>query len=434
MSGPFDVVVVGAGPAGSAAALSAARAGLRVCLMERGPFPGAKNLYGGVTYGRILDQLVPGWWEEAPVERWITRRSTMVATASQAVTLDVRASAWGAAPYNGATTWRADFDRWLAQKAVEAGAVLVTATTATGLLRGPGGAVAGVRTDRPDGDLEARLVICCDGVNSFLAKEAGLYPSASASHFTLGAKEVLHLGKEEIDRRLGLVGREGLDIEIVGLTRGIPGGAFLYTNLETVAVGVVVNVEALAAAKVRPEELIADVKRHPAIEPAVRGAELVEYGAHLIPEGGYEAMPELAGPGILVAGDAAGMCLAAGIFLEGVNFAIGSGMAAGQTAAEALARGDTSAKSLQAYRRKMEGTFVLADHRKMRRAPALVLSERMQEKYAAFLCDVAEGLFTVTNPSPKPGLRRLMWSHKRRHDLKVLEVARDALDAWRTFG
>src|SRR5215211_3666063 len=66
----FDVIVVGAGPAGSAAALTLARAGRSVVLLERGPFPGAKNMYGGVVYGRVLDAVVPRWWEEVPVQRW----------------------------------------------------------------------------------------------------------------------------------------------------------------------------------------------------------------------------------------------------------------------------------------------------------------------------------------------------------------------------
>ena len=151
-----DAVVVGAGPAGSAAALALARAGRDVVLVERGPFPGSKNVYGGVVYGRVLDDVVPRWWEEVPVQRWVARRSTMMMTPTQALTVDYRTSAWGRPPYNGMTTYRADFDGWLAGKAVAAGARLVTSTVATGLLRDAAGRIAGVRTDRPDGDLRAR--------------------------------------------------------------------------------------------------------------------------------------------------------------------------------------------------------------------------------------------------------------------------------------
>ena len=129
----FDALVVGAGPAGSAAAMELARDGHRVCLLERGPFPGSKNMYGGVVYGRILDTLVPRWWEEAPVQRWVTRRATMMVTGHQALTVDYRTDAWGSPPYNGATAYRPDFDSWLAGKAEAAGATLVCSTTATGL-------------------------------------------------------------------------------------------------------------------------------------------------------------------------------------------------------------------------------------------------------------------------------------------------------------
>ena len=74
-----------------------------VVLLERGPFPGSKNMYGGVVYGRVLDGLIPRWWEEAPIQRWVTRRSTMVLTEHQALTVDFRTEAWGEPPYNGAT-------------------------------------------------------------------------------------------------------------------------------------------------------------------------------------------------------------------------------------------------------------------------------------------------------------------------------------------
>jgi electron transfer flavoprotein-quinone oxidoreductase len=368
------------------------------------------------------------------MQRWITRRQTMIVTGTQALTVDYRTTAWGEAPYNGATTYRADFDSWLAGKAEAAGAVLLTSTTATGLLRDETGRINGVSTDRPDGDLRARLVIACDGVNSFLAKAAGLYPNFSAENFTLGAKEVLALPREEIDARFGVRGRDGVDIEIVGCTMGIPGGGFVYTNLDTVSVGIVVSVNALAAAKVRPEELIAGLKAHPAIAPLVEGGELKEYSAHLIPEGGYDTMPEIATDGMLVAGDAAALCLAAGIWLEGVNFAIGSGMAAGQVAHDALAANDVSATRLSAYRRQLESNFVLADHKKLRRVPELLMSQRMQQLYPKLACDVVERMFTVENPAPKPGAVSVARENIKRSGLRIRDLAHDAYVTLRSFG
>ena len=129
----FDVIVVGAGPAGSAAALALARAGRSVALIERGPFPGSKNMYGGVVYGRILDGIVSNWWEHVPIQRWVTRRATMMMTPTQALTVDFRTESWGSPPYNGATAYRPDFDNWFAEQAVDAGAELICSTTVTGL-------------------------------------------------------------------------------------------------------------------------------------------------------------------------------------------------------------------------------------------------------------------------------------------------------------
>lgn len=429
----YDVVVVGAGPAGSSAALTAARAGARVVLLERGPFPGSKNAYGGVVYGRVLDEVLPRWWEEVPFQRWVTRRSTMVLTETQALTVDFRTTAWGQAPYNGCTTFRADFDSWLAGKAVEAGAQLVTSTVATGLLRDASGAVVGVRTDRPDGDLRAAVVIAADGVNSFLAKEAGLLPRTDAAHHTLGVKEVLSLPREVIDERFGVRGDEGVDVEVLGCTRGIPGGGFVYTNRDTLSVGVVVSLEHLAAAKVRPEQLVADLKAHPAIAPWVQGASVKEYTAHLIPEGGYDAFPELCTDGMLVTGDAAGMTLAAGIWLEGVNFAIGSGLAAGRVAAAAAKLGDSSSRALSAYRRDLESSFVLQDHKRLRGAPGLVLSERVQQRYPGLVADLVEGLFTVTNPVAKPGALALLRRAAKGNGVKLRHLAADAIAGGRVF-
>jgi electron transfer flavoprotein-quinone oxidoreductase len=298
---------------------------------------------------------------------------------------------------------------------------------------GPGGKrVVGVRAG--DDELRALVVVAADGVNSFIAKEAGLYPDSDPRHFTLGAKEVLALPREEIDRRFNVTGTDGVDIEALGVTRGIPGGGFVYTNLDSIAIGVVLQLSGLARAKIRPEEVIAAFKRHPAIAPLVQGAELKEYSAHLIPEGGYDAMPRLSADGLMVAGDAAAMCLAAGIWLEGVNFAIASGAAAGEAGAEALAAGDVSNGGLAGYRRRLEANFVLRDHKKLRRTPELVLGDRMQHKYAPMVCDFVEDLFTVGNPAPKPGMGRLLRRAARRNRVRLRELVVDGWLGFRSFG
>lgn len=429
-----DVIVVGAGPAGSCAALALARAGKNVILVERGPFAGSKNMYGGVVYPRILDELIPNWWETAPVQRWVVRRSTMILSEQNAFTIDYRTPSWGEPPYNGATAYRPDFDHWLSQEAVAAGATLVTSTTVTGLLRDGAGRVTGVRTDRPDGDLTASVVIACDGVNSFLAKEAGLYTATDAANFTVGVKETLSLPRSVIDERFGVRDNHGVDIEILGGTSGVNGGGFIYTNLDTVSLGVVLKLPKLTAQSKRPEEIIAGLKQHPAIAPLVEGAVVQEYSAHVIPEAGLLMMPTMVTDGMLVAGDAAALCLAAGIWLEGVNFAMASGMYAGRAAATALDKGDVSAKGLAGYTKLLEDSFVLSDHRKLKDIPGLVLSDRVQSKYPGFVTSVIERVFRVDNPHPKPGLRRIVREERKRAGISLRDLLRDGWKGMRGFG
>ena len=429
-----DVIVVGAGPAGSCAAIAAAKAGKRVVLIERGPFPGSKNMYGGVIYPRILDELIPGWYEHAPIQRWVVRRSTMLLSDTGALNIDYRSNAWGQAPYNGATAYRPDFDNWLAQQAVAAGAELICSTTVTGLLRDAQGRINGITTDRPDGDLTASVVIACDGVNSFIAKDAGLYASVDASNYTLGVKETLSLPKSVIDERFGVRDNQGVDIEILGGTSGVNGGGFIYTNLDTIALGVVLKLPKLSAQKKRPEEIIAELKRHPAIAPLIEGAEVIEYSAHVIPEAGLDMMPKMAADGLLVAGDAAALCLAAGIWLEGVNFAMASGMYAGQSAAQAITAGDTTASGLRSYTKKLNETFVLKDHKKLRKIPHLVLSDRVQHKYPNFVTGIVERMFRVENPNPKPGVRRILREERKKAGISLIDLVRDALTGLKGFG
>jgi electron transfer flavoprotein-quinone oxidoreductase len=136
----------------------------------------------------------------------------------------------------------------------------------------------------------------------------------------------------------------------------------------------------------------------------------------------------------VVAGDAAAMCLAAGIWLEGVNFAMASGMYAGESVAEALRAGDATAAGLAGYERRLNDTFVLRDHDRLRRAPALVLSDRVQHQYPQFVAGVVERLFRVDNPQPKPGLRRIVRDERRRAGIRLRDLASDAWAGWRSFG
>ncbi len=428
----FDAIVVGAGPAGSSAALAMASAGLQVALIERGEYPGAKNVSGAALYAPgLLADLLPDYWEEAPVERYLTRRVITFLGKEAAVSLDFRTQHFSQPPYNGFTILRPRFDRWLAAKAEEAGAILITSTVVDDLLY-KDEHVIGVRCRREDGDLYAPIVIAADGANSFLAKKAGLQHEFRADEMTLGVKEVLRLDAHTIEERFNLNGDEGMSNEYVGYASGeVKGGGFLYTNRDTLSIGVVVQIASLAQNKARAYDLLDQFKQHPAVAPLVRDSTTLEYSAHMIPEGGWAMLPTLSRAGFMVVGDAAGFVFAAGLFLEGMNFAIASGLAAAAAAQQAHADRDFSARSMAHYRKLLEASFVLKDLKNFRHTPAFVNNERLQNVYPDLLCDTLENIYR-SNGKPRRKIGRVAVDTLR-GKVPLLTLLRDGWQAGRAL-
>jgi len=356
----FDVIVVGAGPAGVSAALTAARAGLSCVLLERGEYPGAKNVQGAVLYTKMLADLVPDFWKEpgAPVERPITEQRIMLMTRESALYAGFKSDLWLAEPHNCYSIIRVLFDRWYAKKAEEAGVQLFTGVTVSDLLK-KDGKISGVRTTEGD-ELEAGVVIACDGANSLLCQKAGLIDEWRPDEVALAVKEVLALPKEKIEDRFGLEKGEGTTVEMFGhVTEGMLGYGFLYTNKESLSLGVGCKVSHFQKTGIAPYDLLDRLKSHPAVRKLIQGSQSLEYSGHIIPEGGYHSMPPLYTDGFLVAGDAAQMINPS--HREGSNFAMTAGKLAAETAAEAGKAGDFSAKKLSSYQRKLKATYILPD-------------------------------------------------------------------------
>ncbi|TAK36407.1 MAG: FAD-dependent oxidoreductase [Chloroflexota bacterium] len=431
MKNKYDVIIVGAGPAGITAAYLLAKAGLEVVLFERGEFPGEKNMFGGVLYGSVLNQVVPNYWEEAPLERCITRKVITFLSQDASVSVDVKSKNFGQPPYNGFTVRRARFDRWYAQKAVEAGALLVTRTVVDDLLY-KDGRVAGVRARREQGELWSDVVIAADGVNSLLARKAGLRRELDPSHVNLGIKEVIQLPQRTIEERFNLAGNEGVANEFVGGLEGnVHGGAFVYTNKDSLSVGIVAQLPSLKQEKSRIYDLLEGFKSHPMIQGLVKDGVIKEYSAHLVPEAGLHMMPQLYTDGMLVVGDAAGFVLATGLYLEGVNYAMASGMAAARTVQEAVARRDFGKASLARYTALLEENGVLTDLRQFKRAPELMGNPRLHELYPRLVCELGESIFTVDG-QPRPKLLPLALK-KMRGQTTIWQLLKDGLEAGRSL-
>jgi electron transfer flavoprotein-quinone oxidoreductase len=426
----FDVIVVGAGPAGTACAYQLAKSGVNVLLIERGEYPGSKNVMGGVLYRKMMEDIIPDFYKEAPIERPIVEQRFMMMDKESAVTFGYKGLEWGQEPYNNFTVLRAKFDQWFAQKAVEQGATLICETVVTECIV-EDGHVIGVRTDRPDGEVLADVVVLADGVNSLLAKSLGFHKEFRPDEVALAVMEILKLDKKIIEDRFNLEENQGCTIELFGdATKGILGTGFLYTNKDSVSLGVGTMLSGLIKHKIKPHELLDYVKRHPMIRPYIQGSEQQEYLAHLIPEGGYKSMPKVVGNGVIVVGDAAQLVNA--IHREGSNMATTSGLLAAEAILTAKLANDYSENMLDHYRTKLLDSFVGQDLKKYKDATHhFDKFPQYFDKYIPMMNRAASQMFTVDGTS-KWEKQKKIWRDMGTAGEKI-KIARDVFRAWKVM-
>lgn len=419
-----DVAIVGAGLAGLSCAYTIAQSGMDVLVVERGDYPGSKNVTGGRLYMNPVRQYMPELWDQAPFERHVAKERLTMVSDRTSVTMELHSAKFSERPYHSYTLLRPVFDKWLAERASEKGAAIIPKNKVEGLVR-ENGRIAGVRAEGEE--IGANVVVAADGALSFIAQEAGLRSKHNPEHFAVGVKETIELPRKTIEDRFTLNDDEGCaQLYFGNVTKGLTGGGFLYTNRESISLGIVVGIGALmeSTQQLESHQLMESFKQRPEILNVIAGGETIEYSAHAIPEGGIQSTPKLYGDGILVVGDAAGFALNMGIIVRGMDLAIASGVLAGETIVAAKKGGNYSASSLARYEQLLNNSFVIRDLSTFRDIWKVLNNRRLFEDYPNLVAKLLEDLMWIGS-EPKSKLSSTVIKHVRKN-LK-LSALKDAV-------
>ena len=354
----FDVIVVGAGPSGVSAAISLAKANKKVLLIERGDYAGAKNMYGGIMYSHALNDIFPNFLNEAPIERITKKHNYLILTENEAVGISYSDKLLNSENNISFTAIRSKFDKWCVEEAQKADVIYAPRTLVkNAIVRN--NFVIGVKTEIEE--IYASIVIIADGANSLLAKEIGLRKDIEPKDVALAVKEVYQLDKNTINDKFNLINdKDGAMIECLGYPfNDVLGLSFVYTNSDSVSIGIGITLDELAKNSLKPYDYLDQFKNHPEISPLIKDGKMIEYSAHLIPEGGYKKIPKLYTNGAMVIGDAA--MLINNINFEGTNLALVSGQLAAKAAIVALDCNDVSKNTLKLYENYIKESFIYKD-------------------------------------------------------------------------
>lgn len=420
----FDVIVIGGGVAGAVCAYTLANKGREVLLIDRAAEPGSKNLSGGVFYCRVMEQVFPDFVNVAPVERRITRNCVSLINESSFVNIDY----WDkrlSEPANAVTVLRAKLDAWLLEECEEAGVTVMPGVKVDSLIV-EGQQIVGVTAG--EDELRAHVVVAADGVNSFIAQQAGIRAKEPKKHLAVGVKSVIGLPSKILEDRFNVRGNEGVAYAMVGdCTQGVAGGGFLYTNEESISIGVVMRLDDLEKSGLASSDVHDHMLNHPAIAPLLEDGTLLEYGCHLtIEDGPAMVAHDLTRPGLVIIGDAAGVTLNTGLTIRGMDLAAGSALAAAEAIEKAFQTMDFGQQSMDQYRALLDSSFVGKDMATYAKAPAFLERPRMYKDYGKLAAEVFYGIFNH-DLTPRRHIRKVGLDALKASGLKLTQIMGDVL-------
>ena len=418
----FDSIVIGAGPAGSSAAYNLAKKGFKVLLVEKGRFPGSKNMFGGRVYSKPLEEIYPNFIKEAPIQRWVTkeRKSLVKDGESFSMNFDGKES-------TSFVCYLSELSDWMAKKAVNEGAKLITEITVDNLLL-EDGCVKGIIVG--DESIRSNVVIDAEGVNHLLLERAGIVKKLMPSDVAIGVKQTIKMSNQEIDMKFGLKEKEGLSWVLMGdITNGIPGGAFVYTNNGAVSIGSVLLLkQAVESINENVSRIAEGIRLHPIINKYVGDNSIIEYSAHLIPEN-MQVMAKQNIDGLMVVGDAGGFLLNLGYTYRGVDFSAYSGYLAAQAFEKAHGEGDYSNKLLGEYNLLLKKSFMVKQLNKFNKVTKIMESEKIVQRYPELINNLARNMFLLEYEAPTI----LEAMKKSRKNVSWLQLLRTAYKVVRNF-
>jgi len=391
----WDIIIVGAGPAGSAAGYTLAKKGFDVLILERGRQPGYKELFGGRVYAEPLKKIYGNELSGAPIHRWVKKEKLSFVDGNKLVSLEYQSDT-----STSFTTYLPQLAKWMADKASEAGALLVEEVTVDRILY-KDGKVVGVGSG-PD-EAYADLVIDAEGVNRLLLEGLGLVEKLKPEQVAIGAKETIKLGEDKINERFGLSKGEGMAWLLMGsITDYIPGGAFVYTNKDSVSIGLVLHLgHAIKEVKEHISQMVEKLRLHPQLRNLWIDGDIMEYGGHLTPEAGPAMMPKkLALNGLLITGDAGGLLLNVGYTIRGVDFAAYTGYLAAEAAIEAHEKGGFTESNLSVYEKKLRDSFVYKDLTRLTGMQDLYSDAKMFKALPKLAVGTASRVFEIGLETP----------------------------------